>query len=148
MLLKEEAELLAKNVFTIEEYLSQLIDEELLSSDLFTIKADCDILIHGHCYQKTLSSVSYTEKVLNILPYAEVKTIPSGCCGMAGSFGYDKENYKTSMAIGEMVLFPSIRVKEDCVVAAAGTSCRHQIKDGVDKEANHPVEILYNRLKP
>ncbi len=76
-----------------------------------------------------------------------VETIPSGCCGMAGSFGYEKEHYSLSMQIGELVLLPAVRHQPDEVlIAAPGTSCRHQIKDGTGKKAYHPVEILYDAL--
>ena len=77
----------------------------------------------------------------------KVELIPSGCCGMAGSFGYEKEHYKLSMEIGELVLFPEIRkLKDEVLVAAPGTSCRHQIADGTGKSALHPVEILFEAL--
>ena len=76
-----------------------------------------------------------------------VVEIPSGCCGMAGSFGYEKEHYDLSMKIGEMVLFPAVReAKETTVITAPGTSCRHQIKDGTGKKAMHPVEVLFEAL--
>jgi Fe-S oxidoreductase len=76
-----------------------------------------------------------------------VETIPSGCCGMAGSFGYEKEHYELSMKIGELVLFPAVRsAAENVIIAAPGTSCRHQIKDGTGKRALHPVEVLYDAL--
>ena len=79
----------------------------------------------------------------------QVEEIPSGCCGMAGSFGYEKEHYKVSMDVGELVLFPAVRkAGEDMIIAAPGTSCRHQIKDGTGKTALHPAEVLYNALKP
>ena len=77
----------------------------------------------------------------------EVKEIPSGCCGMAGSFGYEKEHYDLSMKIGELVLFPEIRKSNtEVIIAAPGTSCRHQIKDGVQRKAYHPVEILFDAM--
>ena len=77
-----------------------------------------------------------------------MELIPSGCCGMAGSFGYEKEHYDISMQIGELVLFPTIRKQSaDVIIAAAGTSCRHQIKDGVNRKALHPAEILFQALK-
>ncbi|MFZ9660521.1 MAG: hypothetical protein ACO29O_01475, partial [Chitinophagaceae bacterium] len=77
----------------------------------------------------------------------QVETIPSGCCGMAGSFGYEKEHYELSMKISELVLLPAIRNQsEEVIIAAPGTSCRHQIKDGASKKAMHPVEVLYDAL--
>jgi Fe-S oxidoreductase len=77
----------------------------------------------------------------------KVEVIPSGCCGMAGSFGYEREHYELSMKIGELVLFPAVRtMKEAEVIAAPGTSCRHQIKDGTGKKSYHPAEILLEAL--
>jgi Fe-S oxidoreductase len=85
--------------------------------------------------------------MLSIPAGYKVKVIPSGCCGMAGSFGYEKEHYDVSMQIGELVLFPAVRnQKSDTITAAPGTSCRHQIKDGTGQKAYHPVEILYQAL--
>ena len=76
-----------------------------------------------------------------------VETIPSGCCGMAGSFGYEKEHYELSMQIGELVLLPTVRkLSAETIIAAPGTSCRHQIKDGAGRKALHTVEILYQAL--
>jgi Fe-S oxidoreductase len=76
-----------------------------------------------------------------------VQTIPSGCCGMAGSFGYEKEHYDLSMKIGELVLFPTVRRQSsEVIIAAPGTSCRHQVKDGTGRKALHPVEVLYEAL--
>ena len=83
-----------------------------------------------------------------MIPGATVHVIPSGCCGMAGSFGYEQEHHATSMAIGEMVLFPAVRqAGPDAIVAAPGTSCRRQILDGTGIQARHPVEVLYDCLK-
>jgi len=88
-------------------------------------------------------------KMLSLPKGYQVSEIPSGCCGMAGSFGYEKENYQISNQISELVLLPAIRkVSEATIIAASGTSCRHQIKDGVDRTALHPIEILFNALKP
>ena len=77
-----------------------------------------------------------------------METIPSGCCGMAGSFGYEKEHYGLSMKIGELVLFPTVRKQPpEVIIAAPGTSCRHQVKDGTGRKAQHPVEVLYEALQ-
>ena len=88
--------------------------------------------------------------MLRLIPGVKVHVIPSGCCGMAGSFGYEREHYETSMAIGEMVLFPAVRKavsQGNVLVSAPGTSCRQQIFDGTGVKALHPVEILYNQLR-
>jgi len=89
-----------------------------------------------------------TKRALSFPEYYEARLIPSGCCGMAGSFGYEKEHYDVSTKIGELVLFPAIReLNDEILVAASGTSCRHQIHDGTGKKSFHPAEILYNALK-
>jgi Fe-S oxidoreductase len=89
----------------------------------------------------------FSKKALSIPSGFKVMLIPSGCCGMAGSFGYEAEHYSLSMQVGELVLFPALRkLKEGIIIAAPGTSCRHQISDGVQKKALHPAEILWEAL--
>ena len=89
----------------------------------------------------------HSVKMLSIPINYNVTTIPSGCCGMAGSFGFEKEHFQLSQQIGELVLFPAVRrQKPEVIIAAPGTSCRHQVKDGAGKKALHPVEILFNAL--
>ena len=105
------------------------------------------IKLHGHCQQKAVASMVPTKKMLSLPKGYDVQLIPSGCCGMAGSFGYEKEHYDISMKIGELVLFPTVRQQaEDVIIAAPGTSCRHQIHDGTGKKALHPIEILFEAL--
>jgi len=105
-------------------------------------------MLHGHCHQKAISSTFPTKKMLALPVNYEVKEIPSGCCGMAGSFGYEKEHYELSMKVGELVLFPAVRkASAEKIIAAPGTSCRHQIKDGTGKIALHPIQIMFNALK-
>ena len=85
--------------------------------------------------------------MLNLPENYKVTIIPSGCCGMAGSFGYEKEHYEVSMQVGELKLFPAVKKSStDTIIAANGTSCRHQIKDGTKREALHPVSILRQAL--
>ena len=143
---KTIAKEIAKNTFLIDEFLSDEIDKGNITSLQFT-KEPRKIKFHGHCYQKSLSSTKYTLKILSLPENFSVEEIKSGCCGMAGAFGYEKEHYELSMKIGELVLFPSVRKADnDTIIAANGTSCRCQIKDGTDKDALHPIEILYNSL--
>jgi Fe-S oxidoreductase len=105
------------------------------------------IVLHGHCQQKAVGSMADSLKILSLPVNFKVSAIPSGCCGMAGSFGYEKEHYDVSMKIGELVLFPAVRKNQhNCTIAAPGTSCRHQIKDGTGIRALHTVEILYDAL--
>jgi FAD/FMN-containing dehydrogenase/Fe-S oxidoreductase len=140
------AKALSKNVFLIDEFIANEITKGNIRKEQFT-REKKEIILHGHCQQKALSSLSYTVKILSLPENYNVETIPSGCCGMAGSFGYEKEHFELSMKIGELVLLPAVRKqKEDVIIAAPGTSCRHQIKDGTGRKAQHPVEILYHAL--
>ena len=144
--LKEIAQKLAKKTFLIEEFLAQEVDAGNIKSSQFTTSTE-RLRMHGHCFQKALSSLVPLKKILSLPTNYTVLNIPSGCCGMAGSFGYEKEHYETSMKIGELVLFPTIRQEaEATIISASGTSCRHQISDGTGREAKHPVEILFDAL--
>ncbi len=140
------AKLLAKNALFIDEFIAREIAKGNIKKDQFTTK-NATIQLHGHCQQKSVGSLTDSVTILSFPENYTVETIPSGCCGMAGSFGYEKEHYDISMQIGELVLFPTIRKQtEATIIAAPGTSCRHQIKDGTHKKALHTVEILYNAL--
>ena len=144
--LLDTAKKLAKFTFTIEEFLSREIDKGNITAAMFTSNQK-KIVLHGHCQQKALSSVASSVKIMSLPQNYSVQTIPSGCCGMAGSFGYEKEHYDLSMKIAELVLLPAVRKQsDDVIIAAPGTSCRHQIKDGASKKALHPVEVLYDAL--
>ena len=144
--LLSKAKALSKNVFMIDEFIAREIDKGSIKKEQFsTIKKT--IKLHGHCQQKALASTSASVKILSFPQNYKVETIPSGCCGMAGSFGYEKEHYDLSMKIGELVLFPAVRnATEETIIAAPGTSCRHQVKDGTGRLAKHPVEVLYEAL--
>ena len=142
----ETAKQLADNVYTIDEFMANEIEKGHINSSQFT-REKKSIKLHGHCQQKALSSVAPSVKLLSLPENYSVSTIASGCCGMAGSFGYEKEHFEVSQQIGELVLFPTVRKQpEDVIIAAPGTSCRHQIKDGTGKKSLHPVEILYEAL--
>ncbi len=144
--LKTSALSLSKHVFLIDEFISNEIERGNINSKSFSMD-EKEIVIHGHCHQKALSSVEFTKKMLSLPQNYKVNVLQTGCCGMAGSFGYEKEHFKLSMEIGNMVLFPNIeKFAKDTVIAAPGTSCRHQIKDGTNRNSLHPVEILYNAL--
>lgn len=143
---KKNAQRIASSVFMIEEFLARELDAGRIDPKLFKQEKKL-IKLHGHCQQKALSSLTPVKKILTTLGGNEVHLIPSGCCGMAGSFGYEKEHFELSMQIGELVLFPTVRQQpENVIIAAAGVSCRHQIKDGTGRKAHHPVEILYDSL--
>lgn len=137
---------LGKNALLIEEFIAREIRKGNITSASFT-KSEKRILLHGHCHQKALASTEVSAWALGLPENYLVEVIPSGCCGMAGSFGYEAEHYDVSMQIGELVLFPAIKnAKKDVIIAAPGTSCRHQILDGTKRKALHPVEILYEAL--
>jgi Fe-S oxidoreductase len=145
--LRKNAKTLAQNVLMIDEFIENLIDANQLVSTQF-VEAEKTIRLHGHCHQKALASLKPTVRMLQLPPGHRVRLIPSGCCGMAGSFGYEAEHYDVSMQIGELVLFPTIRKEaKDVVIAAPGTSCRHQIADGTGRQALHPVQVLRAALK-
>ncbi|WP_298899259.1 FAD-binding and (Fe-S)-binding domain-containing protein [uncultured Psychroserpens sp.] len=143
---KESAEHLAKYTFLIEEFIQQEIEFGNISSDQFTLEHET-IKFHGHCHQKALANQMSSFTILNLPKNYQVDIIPSGCCGMAGSFGYEKEHYEISMEIGEQTLFPAVRkTNNEILISANGTSCRHQIKDGTGREALHPITILKQAL--
>jgi len=146
--LADAARALAKRTLLIDEFLAREIDRGRIGPERFTT-ASRRVLLHGHCHQKALSSLAPTVAMLGLPANYTVEVIPSGCCGMAGSFGYEAEHFDLSMQIGELVLFPAVRqAASDTLVAAGGTSCRHQIKDGTGRHASHPVEILHAALGP
>lgn len=138
---------LASNCFLIEEFIMNEYAKGRINKESFTSNATT-ILLHAHCQQKAVASSAPTIGMLSIPENYTVKEIPSGCCGMAGSFGYEKEHYELSKKIGELVLFPEIRNSPPgTVIAAPGTSCRHHIEDGTGRKAKHPVEILCEALR-
>jgi FAD/FMN-containing dehydrogenase/Fe-S oxidoreductase len=145
--LKEDALRLAKNALLFDEFFVNIPDgngqplSTIFTSEKRTVK------LHGHCHQKALASMDPTLKMLSIPENFQVDLIQSGCCGMAGSFGYEKEHYELSMKVGELGLFPEVRkAVEETIIAAPGTSCRHQIKDGTGRIAFHPIEVLFDAL--
>lgn len=145
--LKEQAMKIAGNSFTIDEFISSEYKSNRITSGVFA-ETPAEIILHAHCQQKAVSSSAPTIAMLSIPKNYKVREIASGCCGMAGSFGYEKEHFDLSNMIGEMVLFPEVReAKPDTIIAAPGTSCRHHIKDGTGRIARHPVDILYEALK-
>ena len=142
----EEARQLSANTYLVDEFITKEIARGNITKDQFT-KEKKLVKLHGHCQQKAWNALQSSVNILSLPENYTVETIPSGCCGMAGSFGYEKEHYDLSMQIGELVLFPAVRnLASDVIIAAPGTSCRHQIKDGTGKKAKHPVEILFEAL--
>jgi FAD/FMN-containing dehydrogenase/Fe-S oxidoreductase len=143
---KLKAKKLAENTFTFEEFIAKQASKGRISKTSFTNQTKI-VMFHGHCQQKSISTTFATTAVLQLPENYKVEEIKSGCCGMAGSFGYEKEHYELSMKIGDLKLFPAVRsALEDTIIVAAGTSCRHHIKDGTGRIAIHPVEALYDAL--
>jgi Fe-S oxidoreductase len=106
------------------------------------------ILFHGHCHQKALTGTASLKRLLELIPNARVSEIASGCCGVAGSFGYEAEHYDLSITIGEDRLLPAIRgAAPETIIVASGTSCREQIAHGTTREAIHPIEVLAAALR-
>ncbi|QGY42613.1 FAD-binding protein [Maribellus comscasis] len=144
--LQTAAKKLGDNALLFEEFVAKEMEKGNISASDFTSE-EKHILLHGHCQQKSVASTEPTRIMLSLPANYSVKEIPSGCCGMAGSFGYEKEHYELSQKIGEMVLFPTVReADEETIISAPGTSCRHQIKDGTGRIAKHPVVVLYEAL--
>ena len=144
--LKEKAQQLSKNCLLIDEFIVQEFKKGNITSSQFTTVSK-KIIFHTHCYQKVLSDKGISVQMMEIPQNYTVELIDDGCCGMAGSFGFEEEHFEISQKIGELKLFPAIRDrKEGTAIAACGTSCRHQIKDGTQEHSYHPIEILYDAL--
>ncbi|MDG5491951.1 FAD-binding and (Fe-S)-binding domain-containing protein [Psychroserpens sp. SPM9] len=144
---KVSAKKIANHTYLIEAFIQHEIQLGNITSEQFTSE-EKTIKFHGHCHQKALLNQSSSFAVLNLPKNYKVTIIPSGCCGMAGSFGYEKEHYEMSMQIGEQTLFPAVRnAPTEVLISANGTSCRHQIKDGTEREALHPISILKAALR-
>ncbi len=142
----DDAKNISSNTMMIEEFIANEIEKGNINKRLFT-NVNKSIILHGHCYIKAIASTKPIHTILSFPLNYSVSELPSGCCGMAGAFGFEKEHYELSMKIGEMILFPAIRnTNDNTVIAASGTSCRHQIKEGTGRIAYHPIEILYNAL--
>ena len=142
------AEHLAGLAETIEEFLAGEIEDGNIKKAQFTAEPKT-LDLHLHCHQKALSHVKYRKRILGLPANYKVIAIPSGCCGMAGSFGFEAEHFDLSMQVGEQVLFPRVRAaKPEDIIVASGTSCRHQIEDGTGKKAMHVVEVMLGALAP
>ena len=138
----DEAKQLARAAMLFEEFIAR---ESKAGSLNLKLKAlpQSTALLHGHCHQKAFDAVKPVQVVLGLVPNLEVKLIESSCCGMAGSFGYEARHYETSMKMGELSLLPAVRkAGPDTLIVADGTSCRHQIADGAQREAVHVARVL------
>ena len=145
--LKQAAEKIAANSFMIDEFIAREFRAGRIDRSSF-VDNKANILLHAHCQQKAIASSACSIEMLSIPENYTVKEIPSGCCGMAGSFGYEKEHFELSNQVGELVLFPEVRKADNnTIISAPGTSCRHHIKDGTGRVALHPAVVLYNALR-
>ena len=144
--LGEDAQLLARQSFMFEEFIAS--EAEAGRFDMVFSPLPQKAVLHGHCHQKAFDLMGATLKALSLVPQLEVETIQSGCCGMAGSFGYEKEHYEVSQKMAQAALLPALReAPEDALVIADGTSCRHQIRDGAGRNPVHVAQVLRRALK-
>jgi Fe-S oxidoreductase len=138
--------LVAENAYSFEEFIAQLADNGELNLE-FTEESR-DILLHGHCHQKALVGTGPSHRALKLPANYHVTEVDSGCCGMAGSFGYEAEHYDISIKMAERRLLPAVReAAEGTLVVASGVSCRQQIKHGTGRQALHPAEVLRDALQ-
>jgi Fe-S oxidoreductase len=144
MHLGETARLIASNAWLFEEFLARETRAGRMS--LALRPASAPVLLHGHCHQKAFGAVEAILEVLRLIPGSQPRLIDSSCCGMAGSFGYEAEHHEMSLKMAEVKLFPALRAAPDAIVVADGTSCRHQIRDGLGREALHAARLLERLL--
>ena len=145
--LGEAAQTISRHALLLEEFLAR----EAAAGKLEALRAKLKpiaqaILLHGHCHQKAFGAVSPIIDVLKLIPGAQPELIESSCCGMAGSFGYQASHYEVSMQMAELQLLPAVRKQPNAIVVADGTSCRHQIRDGAQREALHVAVLLARQL--
>jgi Fe-S oxidoreductase len=144
---RDQALRLAENTFTLEEFIVREFRAGRITREMFTSKT-AEVLVHVHCQEKAITTSAPVIEALSIPAGYRVREIPSGCCGMAGAFGYEKEHYDLAQKVGEMVLFPDVRAASpETIVVAPGTSCRHHVKDGTGRIALHPAEVLFMALR-
>jgi Fe-S oxidoreductase len=143
---EEKAALVAANSYLIDEFLAMLHGKGELALEFTDVKKK--VLFHGHCHQKALVGTRHSMVILGLPPGYDVEEVDSGCCGMAGSFGYEKEHYDVSLAIGNQSLFPAVEAKDrKWEVAVMGVSCRQQIEHGTGRKARHLVEVLRDAIR-
>jgi Fe-S oxidoreductase len=144
--LGEEAVRLSARAMLFEEFLAAQADAGSLGLELAPLSKSA--LLHGHCHQKAFDAMPAVSKVLAMIPDLRVQTIESGCCGMAGSFGYEAEHFDVSLKMAELSLLPAVRqANADTILIADGTSCRHQIRDGSGRAAVHVAQVLKMALR-
>jgi FAD/FMN-containing dehydrogenase/Fe-S oxidoreductase len=146
MLPGKDTKALSARAFLFEEFLARETENGSFALPLKALPAN-KALLHGHCHQKAFAAMGSVEKVLRLVPSLDVETIQSSCCGMAGAFGYNADTYDVSMKMAELSLLPAVReAPADTLLVADGTSCRHQIADGAQREAIHVARVLERAL--
>jgi Fe-S oxidoreductase len=140
--LRAKAQLVAGSVLTVEEWLAEITNHEMAFDE-----TPRKIMLHGHCYQRALWGTSAAHRALTMIPNVELTELDDGCCGVAGSFGFEAEHYDISMQIGEQRLLPAVRNAPDAIIAASGVSCREQVEHGTGRQALHPIEIIAAALR-
>jgi FAD/FMN-containing dehydrogenase/Fe-S oxidoreductase len=142
----EAATAIARQARMVDDLILDAVDDGSLTLNGAATGAASRILFHGHCHQKAAGATAGSVALLRRVPGASVDVLDAGCCGMAGSFGFEREHYDLSLGIGAMRLFPAVRAAPDAIVAATGVSCRQQITQGTGRRAKHPVVILRDHL--
>ncbi|MCD6079610.1 MAG: lactate dehydrogenase, partial [Ramlibacter sp.] len=143
----EPAQALAKQSLLFEEFLGREAAAGRLDALVHRLKPlDQPLLVHGHCHQKAFGAISPVLDVLKLIPGAQPQLIETSCCGMAGSFGYEAKHHAVSMQMAELSLLPAVRSAPGAIVVADGTSCRHQIHDGAQRQAIHAAVLLARQL--
>ena len=144
--LGEKVDKISKSALLLEEFLAREIDGKRLNLKLQPLPTT-QAMVHGHCHQKAFGAMKAMRKVLGLVPDLKVEFIESSCCGMAGAFGMEAEHYEVSMQMAELALLPQVRGSSaDTLLIANGTSCRHQIRDGAQREGVHLAQVLRNAL--
>jgi len=142
----DETSALAEQALLLEEFIAREHQAGKLQLELKSLSAQ-RVLVHGHCHQKSFATMDALQQTLALIPQLEVEVIDSGCCGMAGAFGYDADHYELSMKMAELDLLPALRAAgKDTLLVANGTSCRHQIEDGAQLKARHIACVLQDAL--
>jgi Fe-S oxidoreductase len=144
----DAARRVSQQAVMIDEFLARMVDADELDLPFKPARNACRMLVHGHCHQKAVTGTGALLRTLRLIPNAVVEEIPSGCCGMAGSFGFEREHYEISMAMGEDRLFPAVRsAAPDTLIVAPGFSCRHHIAHGTGRKTLHPIVVLADALE-
>ena len=143
-----EVDAIAGNAKMVDELLADALDDGSLTLDPDSPIAGRRIVFHGHCHQKAGGALAGSVRLLSHIPGAQVDVLDAGCCGMAGSFGFETEHYDISMKMGGLRLFPAVREADaDTIIAATGVSCRQQIAQGTDRGARHPILLLRDAVQ-